>query len=71
MTKFILSINYKPVTWPVNDITNHHHFTRGIPGTNFKIIKHLEIEILGEGYEPTFPCTFTGVEKTCTLEGLT
>ena len=49
---------------PVNVVTNRQHFTRGIPGTNFKFIPYLEVEIQGVGkcVHPTL-YTLTVVEK--------
>ena len=56
---------------PVNVVTNRQNFTRGIPGTNYKFILHLEVEIqgVGECVRPT-PCVLAIVEKRCTLEEL-
>ena len=56
---------------PVNVVINRQHFTWGIPGTNFKFIPYLGVEIQGVGQcvHPT-PYTLTVVEKKCTLEGL-
>ena len=65
-----LQITHKPRE-PVNDVTNCQHFTRGIPGTNFKFMPYMKVEIqrVGEHVCPT-PCALTIVEKRCTLEGL-
>ena len=56
---------------PVNVVTDRQNFTRGSPGTNFKFIPYLKVEIqgVGECVRPT-PCALTIVEKKCTLEGL-
>ena len=65
-----LQITHKPRE-PVNDVTNCQHFTRGIPGTNFKFMPYMKVEIqrVEEHVCPT-PCALTIVEKRCTLEGL-
>ena len=56
---------------PLNVVTNRQHFIRGIPGTNFKFMPYLKVEIQGVGkcVHPT-PCALTIVEKSCTLEVL-
>ena len=55
---------------PVNDVTNRYHFTRGIPGANFKFIPYLRIwDTRGLGIH-SLPWTPTIVETRCTFEGL-
>ena len=56
---------------PVNVVANGQHFTRGIPGTYFKVMLYLTVEVqrVRECVRPTSG-VLTIVEKRCTLEGL-